>query len=194
VARGGQPLRLGTLTFTKKRPALGNHVDPSHPLSCAGLSHARLLFSTRLFDPSRATATFYLPPRSPPQQPHPPKKPPPIPRSFKGTGSDSDSSESEDEVLSEEEEERSEAEEESSEEDSDVEEDEDESEDEEAGGKTGASAFLKDVSESEESEDEEKVTVVKSAKDKRLEELENTVRLIENAEKIGDWAVISAGE
>ncbi|OJJ84739.1 translation initiation factor eIF3 core subunit c [Aspergillus glaucus CBS 516.65] len=113
-------------------------------------------------------------------------------RFFKGNGSDSDSSESEDEVLSEEEEERSAAEEESSEEDSDVEDAEADSDDEEAGGKTGANAFLKDVSESEESEDEEKVTVVKSAKDKRLEELENTVRLIENAEKIGDWAVISA--
>ena len=53
---------------------------------------------------------------------------------------------------------------------------------------------MKDVSESEESEDEEKVTVVKSAKDKRLEELENTIHLIDNAGKINDWAVISAGE
>ncbi|TPR07151.1 Glutamine synthetase, catalytic domain family protein [Aspergillus niger] len=50
---------------------------------------------------------------------------------------------------------------------------------------------MKNVSESEESEDEERVTIVKSAKDKRLEELENTVKLIENAEKISDWAVIS---
>lgn len=53
---------------------------------------------------------------------------------------------------------------------------------------------MRDVSESEESEDEDRVTVVKSAKDKRLEELENTVRLIENAMKINDWAVISTGE
>ena len=62
------------------------------------------------------------------------------------------------------------------------------------GEKGGANRFMRDASESEESEDEEKVTVVKSAKDKRLEELENTVHLIENAEKINDWAVISAGE
>ena len=54
---------------------------------------------------------------------------------------------------------------------------------------------MKDEGEdSDESEDEDKVTVVKSAKDKRLEELESTVKLIENAEKIGDWAVISTGE
>lgn len=116
-------------------------------------------------------------------------------RFFYGNGSDSDSSESEEEVYSEEEEKKSDAEE-SSEEESSEEEDEDEQEDsdEEAGGKTGANRFMKDVSESEESEDEEKVTVVKSAKDKRLEELENTIHLIDNAGKINDWAVISAGE
>ena len=116
-------------------------------------------------------------------------------RFFYGNGSDSDSSESEEEVYSEEEEKKSDAEE-SSEEESSEEEDEDEQEDsdEEAGGKTGANRFMKDVSESEESEDEEKVTVVKSAKDKRLEELEDTIHLIDNAGKINDWAVISAGE
>jgi len=54
--------------------------------------------------------------------------------------------------------------------------------------------FLKSDDESEESEDEEKVTIVKSAKDKRLEGLENSIRLIENAQKINDWAVISTGE
>ena len=117
-------------------------------------------------------------------------------RFFYGNGSDSDSSESEEEVYSEEEEKKSDAEESSEEESSEDEEDEDEQEDsdEEAGGKTGANRFMKDVSESEESEDEEKVTVVKSAKDKRLEELENTIHLIDNAGKINDWAVISAGE
>ena len=46
---------------------------------------------------------------------------------------------------------------------------------------------------SEESEDEDRVTVVKSAKDKRLEELEGTIRLIDNAVKINDWPVISTG-
>ena len=74
------------------------------------------------------------------------------------------------------------------------EDDEDETSSDEEGGKTGASRFMRDAAESEESEDEDKVTVVKSAKDKRLEELEGTVKLIENAEKINDWAVISSGE
>ena len=45
----------------------------------------------------------------------------------------------------------------------------------------------------EESEDEEVVKVVKSAKNKRLEELESTIKLMDNAQKINDWAVISAG-
>ena len=34
------------------------------------------------------------------------------------------------------------------------------------------------------------ITVVKSAKDKRYEELEGTIRLIENAEKLYAWDVI----
>ena len=34
---------------------------------------------------------------------------------------------------------------------------------------------------------------MKSARDKKFEELEGTIRLIENAEKIGDWTVISTG-
>jgi translation initiation factor 3 subunit C len=33
--------------------------------------------------------------------------------------------------------------------------------------------------------------VLKSAKDKRFDELEATIRLIENAQRINDWAVIS---
>ena len=111
-------------------------------------------------------------------------------RFFYGGGSDSESSSSgEEDVYDHDEEEKSSDEEESSEEESSEEE---ESEDEEA-GKGGAGAFLRDVSESEESEDEQKVTVVKSAKDKRLEELESIIKLIENAEKINDWAVISGG-
>ncbi|GKZ21384.1 translation initiation factor 3 subunit c [Aspergillus brasiliensis] len=110
-------------------------------------------------------------------------------RFFYGGGSDSESSSSEEEELySDREEEEEQSEEESSEEES---EEEEESSDDEDAGKTGANRFMKNVSESEESEDEERVTVVKSAKDKRLEELESTVKLIENAEKINDWAVIS---
>ncbi|KAI9933482.1 hypothetical protein ASPWEDRAFT_159860 [Aspergillus wentii DTO 134E9] len=111
-------------------------------------------------------------------------------RFFYGSGSDSDSSSDEEEVYSD----RDEVEDKSSEEESSEEEDdseEDSSSDDEDAGK-GASRFMKGVSDSEDSEDEEKVTVVKSAKDKRLEELESTIKLIENASKIGDWAVISA--
>ncbi|KAL4943134.1 eukaryotic translation initiation factor 3 subunit C [Aspergillus oleicola] len=113
-------------------------------------------------------------------------------RFFYANDSDSDSSGSdEEELYSDEEVEKSE-EESSEEEDSDASgSDEESSEDEEA-GKTGAGRFMRDVSESEESEDEDVVKVVKSAKDKRLEELEATVKLIDNAQKINDWAVISA--
>jgi translation initiation factor 3 subunit C len=104
------------------------------------------------------------------------------------TASDSSSESSSEEELYSEEEEHSE--EESEEQESEDESEEDESDEEE--GKTGASKFLKEASDEEESEDEERVTVVKSAKDKRYEELEGTIRLIENAEKINDWAVISS--
>lgn len=103
--------------------------------------------------------------------------------------SDSSSESEDDEVYSE-----AEAEEEESEEDSnEEEEDEDDEGDDSDDSKVGAAKFLRDVSDEDESDDEEKATVVKSAKDKRFEELEGTVRLIENAEKIGDWNVISAG-
>lgn len=74
-----------------------------------------------------------------------------------------------------------------SDEDEDAEDDDDSSSDEE-GGRTGASRFLREASDSEDESDEEKVTVVKSAKDKRFEELEGTIRLIENAERISDWS------
>lgn len=109
-----------------------------------------------------------------------------------GSDSESSSSDEEEDVYK-----RSEAEEESDEESSDQSESgsEESESDDEAIAKGGAAAFLKDESESEEEEEEEeKVTVVKSAKDKRLEGLENTIKLIENAEKINDWAVISTGE
>lgn len=116
-------------------------------------------------------------------------------RFFHGAGSDSETSSSEEEELysDRDEEEESEEEESSEEESSEEEEDDEESSSEEEVGRTGASRFMRDVSESEESEDEDRVTIVKSAKDKRLEELEGTVKLIENAEKINDWAVISTG-
>lgn len=64
----------------------------------------------------------------------------------------------------------------------------------EEGGKSGMSKFLRDQVSSDESEDEDKVTIVKSAKDKRLEELEAVVKLIDNARKINDWSSISTGQ
>lgn len=111
-------------------------------------------------------------------------------RFFHGGDSDSESSSSEDEELYGDEGKEEESEDESSDDESKS---EDESSSSDEGGRIGASRFMKDVASSDESDDEDKVTVVKSAKDKRLEELEGTVRLIENAEKINDWAVISTG-
>lgn len=111
-------------------------------------------------------------------------------RFFYGSGSDSDSSSDEEEEVY-----RSDS---GSEEDSD-EDDTDsgsstDSDEEGEEGRTGASKFLHDDTDSVESEEEEKVTIVKSAKDKRLEGLESTIRLIDNAQKINDWAVIATGE
>ena len=63
--------------------------------------------------------------------------------------------------------------------------------DSDSGSETGANRFLKDASSDSESDDEDVNKVLKSAKDKRFDELEATIRLIENAQKISDWAVIS---
>lgn len=115
---------------------------------------------------------------------------------FFRTGDDtsSDSSSDEEELYSEEEE--NEQQEESSEEDSEEENDSDESssEDEDGVKKTGASAFLRGAgSDSESDSDEERTKVVKSAKDKRFEELEGTIKAIDNGKKINDWGSISTG-
>ena len=119
-----------------------------------------------------------------------------MPRFFHG-GSDSESSSSDEEELYSDREEQEQAsdegEEESSEEESSSEDDDVDVSSDDEPGLTGASRFMKDAQESDESDDEERVTVVKSAKDKRFDELEGTVKLIENAKKIHDWAVISTG-
>lgn len=106
------------------------------------------------------------------------------------TASDSSSEESSEEELYSDEEEESEQE--GSEEESDEEEESDD--DSSSGDETGANRFLRDVSDESESDDEDRVKQLKSAKDKRYDELEGTIRLIENAEKINDWAVISTGK
>src|SRR4051794_23555436 len=116
-------------------------------------------------------------------------------RFFHGGDSDSESSSSDEEELYSDREQEAASEEESDEQQTESE-DESSSDDEEGKG-TGANRFLKPsggaAEESEESEDEDRVTVVKSVKDKRLEELEGTIRLIDNAMKINDWPVISTG-
>lgn len=99
-----------------------------------------------------------------------------------GSDSESSSSDEEEDVLDRSEEEESDEEESSEESGSDSGSDEDSSEEESS------------EEESDEDSDEDKPTIVKSAKDKRLEGLENTIRLIDNAEKINDWVVISNGE
>jgi len=118
---------------------------------------------------------------------------------FFAAGSDSESSSEEEEYSldEEEQEDQEESSEESSEEESEEEESEEESSDEEgvgaarflkAGG--GASGFLKGESFSSE-EDEERQIIIKSARDKKFDELEQTVKLISNAVKINDWAAVS---
>lgn len=115
---------------------------------------------------------------------------------FFRTGDDTSSessSEEEEELYSDSEEEEQEASESGS--DKEGEDEESSSEDEKAGGKkTGAMAFFRGAgSDEDESTDDEQVHVVKSAKDKRLEELEATSKAIENGKKINDWGSISAG-
>ena len=101
--------------------------------------------------------------------------------------SDSSSEESSEEELYSNDEE---SEQEDSDKDSDDESDDDDS-DSDSGSETGANRFLKDASSDSESDDEDVNKVLKSAKDKRFDELEATIRLIENAQRINDWAVIS---
>ncbi|MCJ1324795.1 Translation initiation factor 3 subunit c [Thelotrema lepadinum] len=105
-----------------------------------------------------------------------------------GDSSSSEESEDEEELYSGGEENQEEKEDSSSEE-----EDEDDSSSSEDEGGRGVSRFLRDAASSEEgSEDEDQPKVVKSAKDKRLEELESVIKLLDNAVKINDWSSISS--
>jgi translation initiation factor 3 subunit C len=106
-------------------------------------------------------------------------------RFFQASDSSSEES-SEEELYSEEE--ASQDEESSSEEESENDSDDSDSDDE-AGG---ANRFLRDASESEESDDEDRVKSLKSAKDKRFDELEATIKQMENALKINDWQVVNS--
>lgn len=115
-------------------------------------------------------------------------------RFFTAGDSSSESSSSDEEELYSEEENEQKSEEESDDQDEESEDEDSSSDDSDGVGKSGVSKFLRGRGDSDESEDEDKVTVVKSAKDKRLEELETVARLIENAQKINDWSSISTGQ
>lgn len=103
-----------------------------------------------------------------------------------GDSSSSSEGSDEEELYSGEEKEAAEAEDSSEEED---EEDNDSSSDDDAG--KGASRFLRAASSESNSEDEDAPRTVRSARDKRLEEVDGVIKLIDNARKINDWSSIS---
>ncbi len=109
-------------------------------------------------------------------------------RFFAGDSSDDSSSEDEEFELDENEEQ---SDEESSSNSDEEQDDDDSSSSDDGDGKTGASRFLREADSESDSDDSEKVTVVKSAKDKRFDELEAIVRQIENGMKISDWNALN---
>ena len=111
------------------------------------------------------------------------------------SSSESSSSGEEDLYSGSEEEPTQKSDEESSEEEDEGSNEDDSSSSDEEGGKSGVSKFLRDAGSSEgESSDSDTVKIVKSAKGKRLEELEGVIKLIDNAQKINDWSSISTGQ
>ena len=115
-------------------------------------------------------------------------------RFFTAQDSSSESSSSDEEDLYSEEEPDQKSEESSSEEEDNEDESDESSSDDEAEGRSGVSKFLRDQASSDgESSDSDTPKVVKSAKGKRLEELEGIIKLIDNAKKINDWSSISTG-
>ena len=116
-------------------------------------------------------------------------------RFFHGGDSDSESSSSDEEELYAGQQEVPE-DVESEDEAEESEEDEDEDSDDESVTGKGASRFLKPGvggDDSDESDSDEGERVVKSAKDKRLDEIQQTIGKIENAQKNQDWSIISTG-
>ncbi|CAK7234369.1 Translation initiation factor 3 subunit c [Sporothrix eucalyptigena] len=112
-----------------------------------------------------------------------------------GNDSSSESSSDEEELYSDEEEiDEVDDDDEDEDDDDDDDDDDDESEsdsDDDGDKPRGASAFLLDADSDSDSEDGETTTKVKSAKDKRFDELDATITSIENAQKINDWGSIS---
>ncbi|KAF3934378.1 hypothetical protein ABW20_dc0101225 [Dactylellina cionopaga] len=126
-------------------------------------------------------------------------------RFFHGGASDSESSSSEEDFSEEEEEEEEENpqtvgnESDSSDSSDSSEESDDEDEDEDEEGlaasniKSRRNLFTRDAAAADEDDSDEDGLrrIVKNKKDKRFEEIEGSIRLIENAGKINDWVVIS---
>jgi translation initiation factor 3 subunit C len=125
-------------------------------------------------------------------------------RFFQAGSSDSESDSSDEELYGTSEAEQK-SEEESSEEESEEEEEEsseEESSDDEAGaGAKGPGYYMKNKflkkdaggeSSSESESEEEGKKVVKSAKDKLIDEIDGAIKAIENAKKINDWVAISS--
>lgn len=112
-----------------------------------------------------------------------------------GDDSSSESSSDEEELYSEEEEEDqvNQGQDDSDEDSDDMSDDDSDDSSSDGDVRQGASKFLKDAdSESEESDVEER-DKVRSTKDKRLIELDASIKQIENGQKNGDWTLISAG-
>ncbi|KAG6011128.1 Translation initiation factor 3 subunit c [Claviceps pusilla] len=111
-----------------------------------------------------------------------------------GEDSSSDSSSDEEELYSDEEQQQhQQGSDQDDSDDSDDMNDSDDSDDSSSDdGAGGANRFLRDAASDSESEEEEVRAKVKSAKDKRLDELDASIKQIENGQKNGDWTLISA--
>lgn len=112
-------------------------------------------------------------------------------RFFQGSDSDTDSSSSSDEEIYSDQENEAQSEGLS---DMGDDSEEDESEDDDERGPAAIRDKFLRGAQSDESDEDEGKRVVKSAKDKRLQEIEATAKAIENGGKINDWAVISNGK
>lgn len=128
-------------------------------------------------------------------------------RFFQAGSSDSESDSSDEELYGTSEEEQKSEEESSDEEDEDEDEDEEESSEEESSddeagaGAKGPGYYMKNKflkkdaggeSSSESESEEEGKKVVKSAKDKLIDEIDAAIKAIENAKKINDWVAITS--
>ena len=110
-----------------------------------------------------------------------------------GNDSSSDSSSDEEELYSDPDVEEQDEEESDEDDDDDDEEGSEASGDEDVGKKGGAKNFLVDTSSESEESDAEGTAKVKSAKDKRYDELDAIITAITNGKKINDWGSISTG-